>query len=188
MKTKVKNSFDDLQVFIGAKEQEYRLKISLIQDEDAEFICSIRNNFKARYLNGSVNDIIQQIDWIHKYKVREKKELEFYFVFWNESDRIGTIRFIKIDESTFESGSWLFINNIPFSISVKAELFCKDFAFEYYSFDNCYFYINKKNKQVIRYHNLFHPIKIKEDKDYLYFTLSKETYYLNKNRILSYCQ
>lgn len=180
-------TFKNLTKFIKDKEQEYNLKITLVEDADAEFIISIRNSFKARFLNGSVSEIEEQVKWIHEYKKREKEETEFYFIFWNESGRIGTIRFIKNDETTFESGSWLFISGIPFSISVKAELFCKDFAFDYYNLENCYFYINKKNKQVLRYHSLFNPEQIKEDEDHLYFILSKEDYHRNKNRILLYC-
>lgn len=188
MNSKHKKNIEKIKQFIRVKEQEYGLKISLIVDNDAEFICELRNNYKARLLNGSVNNISKQIDWINEYKIREKDELEFYFIFWNGSRRIGTIRFIKMDEITFESGSWLFVDNIAFNTIIKAELFCKDFAFEYYNFSNCYFYMNKKNKQVIRFHNMFHPVIIKEDKDYVHFLLSNETYYKNKDRILSYCQ
>jgi hypothetical protein len=188
MKAVVNRKYDDVNSFIEAKEKEYGLKISLIQDDDAEFICTIRNDFKARHLNGSANGINEQIEWIHKYKVRENKEQEYYFVFWNGLDRIGTIRFIKMDDLTFESGSWLFVDSIPFVITIKAELFCKDFAFEYYNFKFCYFYMNKKNIQVIRYHNLFHPEKIKEDNEHVFFMLSRECYYLNKGKILSYCK
>jgi hypothetical protein len=188
MRLNNKDNLENIHVFLKSKEEEYGLKISLIENNDAEFIFNLRNNFKARHLNGSVDDIDQQIDWIQEYKVREKKELEFYFIFWRGFDRIGTIRFIKMDEHTFESGSWLFIDDIPYSITVKAEFFCKDFAFEYYKYKYCYFYINKKNIQVIRYHNLFHPEKIREDKDHVFFTLSRESYYLNKNKILSFCQ
>ncbi len=187
---KVENSIinSDMFHFIIKKEKEYGLEISLIDEEDAEFICDIRNTYKARLLNKSITDIKQQIQWIHEYKLREKEELEFYFIFWIGNKRVGTIRFIKMDENTFESGSWLFVDNIPFSVTVKAELFCKDFAFEYYAFKNCYFYMNKKNRQVIRFHNMFHPDLIKEEKDQVHFLLNRETYYENKNRILSYCQ
>jgi hypothetical protein len=186
MKTGDIRNTDNFQRFIKTKEDEYELKIRLIQDNDAEFICNIRNDFKARFLNGSVNGIEKQVEWIHEYKKREREENEFYFIFWNGEDRIGTIRFIKIDDFTFESASWLFVKNIPFSIIIRAELFCKDFAFEYFNFDKCYFYINKKNIQVIRYHNLFQPLKLKEDNHHVYFTLSKEQYYLKRNKILSY--
>jgi len=187
MTAKDKYNIDDLHLFIKAKEQEYGLKITLIDDNDAEFICDLRNNYKASLLNDSANDISQQIEWIHEYKVREKRETEFYFIFWNESERIGTIRFLKMNENTFESGSWLFIDNIPFSIIVKAELFCKDFGFKFYDLKNCYFYMNKKNKQVIRFHNMFHPEMVKEERDHVHFVLSREAYYQNKNRILNYC-
>jgi hypothetical protein len=182
-----KEGLKDLLTFITDKELEYNLKITLVDDMDAEFIINIRNSFKARFLNGSVSEINEQVKWIHEYKIREKEKTEYYFIFWNKCDRIGTIRFIKIDESTFESGSWLFISGIPFSVSVKAELFCKDFAFDFCNLENCYFYINRKNKQVLRYHSLFNSKLIKEDKDHLYFILSKENYHLNKDRILLYC-
>jgi hypothetical protein len=182
-----KSSTERLLLFLKNKEDEFGLKISLIQNEDAEFIFELRNSNKARHLNGTVEYIDQQIFWIQEYKKRERAELEFYFIFWNGIERIGTIRFIKMDETTFESGSWLFIDNIPFIISVKAELFCKDFAFEFFNFRNCYFYMNKKNVQVIRYHTLFEPIKIKEDKDYVYFMLDKERYYSKRSKILAYC-
>lgn len=188
MTRKSKRNIEDLNLFIRAKEKEYGLQISLIEDNDAEFICELRNNNKARLLNGSAINKNQQIDWIRSYKLREKEEAEFYFIFWKGSDRIGTIRFIRMDETTFESGSWLFVDNVPLDIIVKAELFCKDFAFEYYSFINCYFYMNKKNKQVIRFHNMFHPVLIKEENDHVHYLLNRETYYQNKDKVLSYCQ
>lgn len=188
MKSRDKTNIEIVQRYIRSKEQEYGLQISLINDTDAEFICELRNNYKARLLNGSEITVIQQRDWIHEYKIREKKETEFYFIFWIGSTRVGTIRFIKMNNDTFESGSWLFVDDIPFNIIIKAELFCKDFAFEFYNFSNCYFYMNKKNKQVIRFHNMFHPEVVKEEKDFLHFILKREVYFKNKNRILSYCQ
>jgi hypothetical protein len=93
-----------------------------------------------------------------------------------------------MDEITFESASWLFVDNIPFSTIIKAEIFCKDFAFEFYNFTNCYFYMNKNNIQVIRFHKMFDPVLIKEDKDFVHYLLSNQTYYKNKDKILAYCQ
>lgn len=179
---------ENLLLFLKKKEEEYGLKISLIEESDAKFICDIRNNYKARLLNGSTIKLDDQIKWIKEYKHREKDELEFYFIFWDNKERIGTIRFIKMDEITFESGSWLFVDNIPFSVTIKAELFCKDVAFEYYNFKNCFFYMNKKNRQVINYHQMFKPDLIKEENEHVFYMLSREKYYQHRSRILSYCQ
>jgi len=55
----------------------------LINENDAEFICSLRSDpYLNAYLSKSDNRISVQEEWIRKYKSREQKKQEFYCHFW----------------------------------------------------------------------------------------------------------
>ena len=83
----------------------------LVEIEDAEFIHSLRNNEKlSRYINPTSKDLTEQIKWLKKYKLREKKGEDFY-ILCLESDKgskLGLNRLYDINDDYFEIGSWVF--------------------------------------------------------------------------------
>jgi RimJ/RimL family protein N-acetyltransferase len=178
---------ETLESFIGAKKKELKISIRKVRLTDAEFIFRLRNDpEKLKFLKTNSSSMEEQKDWLKDYKLREADFSDLYFVFLHKNKRIGTIRFIKRDLTSFESGSWFFMDNIPFDLSIRGELFCKDLGFEFFNYDNCYFRVIKTNIQVLRYHKLFNPQCIKEDRDYYYFLLNKDAYLSNRSRIISY--
>ncbi len=178
---------DALESFISAKTMELNIKIRKVKLTDAEFIFRLRNDpGKLKFLKINSSSIREQTEWLKDYKLREADFSDLYFVFLYQNKRIGTIRFIKRDLSSFESGSWFFVDNIPFDLSIRGELFCKDLGFEFFKYEYCYFRVIRTNTQVLRYHKMFNPHCMNEDSDYYYFLLNKDQYLSGRKRILNY--
>jgi hypothetical protein len=76
----------------------------LAEIEDAEFIVSMRQNDKNKFL--AEVDINDQIKWLRKYKEREFDKSEYYFVICtNYNEPCGAVRIyelvIKFDSTTY---------------------------------------------------------------------------------------
>ena len=170
--------------------KKYGIYFRLAEVKDASFILSLRINPKLnQYISPTKNDIDTQIQWIEKYKEREANKKEFYFVCEDKNKlKYGLIRIYNLNKNSFEEGSWLFAENTPEGMSIKADILCKEFGFEKLSLNYCRFEIRKKNKKVNRYHRLFNPILVREDKDNYYYILSKESFYSEKEKLLHLMQ
>ena len=70
--------------------------------------------------------------------------------------RYGVIRIYNIKNNSFEIGSWLFRSNIKNSIAIVSDLFCRSIFFDQMNFTKCIFEVRRKNKKVLKYHNMFH--------------------------------
>ena len=58
-------------------------------------------------------------------------------------------------------------------IGVLCDIISREIAFELYPKSNNYFDVRKGNKNVIRYHQSYHPLQYKEDDENVYFSLSR---------------
>ena len=164
---------------------KYGIILRPVEVDDAEFILSLRTDSNLNqfisYTNPRIDD---QINWIENYKIREKSGLEYYYVAEdNEGNKFGTIRLYDFDEKSFEIGSWLFRTNSPLGMAVKAHFIGFETGFEVLKADYCRFEIRKKNLAVLRYMNDFKADKVGEDDLNYYFTLSKEKFYVRRNKI-----
>ena len=160
-------------------QQRFKITPRFVEKNDAGFILSLRTDVKlSRYLSTTVDDIKVQEEWIEKYKERERLKQEFYFIFENENgDKFGVSRIYNLDAVSFEVGSWLFAQNSPEGVSILADLFTRNFAFQNIPFmDYCRFEVRKENKSVVSYHKRFNPELVNEDELNFYFKLSKENY------------
>lgn len=166
--------------------EKFNVKSRFVEVKDAEFLLSLRTNQRlGRFLSKTENNLENQINWIEAYKVREKNNLEFYFIFDNlEGEKYGVSRIYNFDEKSFEIGSWLFSQNSPLGVSVLADLTTRDFAFEKFKFDYCRFEVRKENLSVVNYHKRFNPELINEDELNYYFKLTKDNYYLFREKLI----
>ena len=169
-------------------QQKFKIKPRFVEKEDAVFILQLRMDQKlSRYISATVDDAKMQEEWIEKYKIREKLKQEFYFIFENENkDKFGVNRIYNIDTVSFEIGSWLFAQNSPEGVSILADLFTRDFAFQNIpSMEYCRFEVRKDNKSVVSYHKRFNPELIAEDSLSYYFKLSRDSYMKFRNMLIS---
>lgn len=165
-------------------QQKFQVKPRFVEKDDVRFILKLRTNTKlSRYLSTTVDDVKIQEEWIAKYKEREHLKQEFYFIFQNENgDKFGVSRIYNLDAVSFEIGSWLFAQNSPEGISILADLFTRDYAFQNIpNMGYCRFEVRKENKSVVNYHKWFKPELVGEDELNYYFRLSKEDYLKVRN-------
>lgn len=164
---------------------KYGVALRFVETNDAEFILALRTDPKlSQFISMSSPNLSDQITWIKKYKERERAGLEFYFIAQDMyGKKYGTIRLYNFDERSFEIGSWLFLTNSPFGMAVKAHFLGIETGFEILKADYCRFEIRKGNIGVLNYMKDFKTNLISEDQENYYFTLSKEDFYLRKNKL-----
>jgi len=163
----------------------YGIILRTVELVDAAFILSLRTNPELnQYISNTLPDISSQINWIQKYKLKEKSGLEYYFVAQDQhGNKFGTIRLYNFDKTSFELGSWLFIKNSPFAMAVKAHFIGLEIGFEILKADYCKIEVRKKNKNVLSYVEDFKPAIVNEDDLNKYFSLSKENFYKRKSKL-----
>lgn len=167
------------------KIDKYGICLRLVEEHDAEFIVRLRTDEKlSRFLSLTSNDVDAQKRWIQKYKEREQKEQEYYFVALYQDVIYGTTRIYNIESDCFEVGSWLFSPETPSGVAVLADIIGREFAFEKFNTSKCKFEVRRKNASVVKYHKSYKPLLIKETEQDLYFLLNRSAFEEHKTKLI----
>ncbi|WP_340609350.1 GNAT family N-acetyltransferase [Xenorhabdus bharatensis] len=155
--------------------------LKLVSEDDASFIYSLRNNNKLnKYLSKTDGNIIDQLNWIKKYKKREKENLEYYFKIKRIDNNIdiGTVRLydFKDNPKSFCWGSWILTENKTPNSAIESALLVYKFAFDEKNFEQSHFDVRKENEKVISFHKKLGAKIINEDDLNYYFTYQNEDY------------
>ena len=159
---------------------------------DAKFIFEMRQNeAKTKYLSKVSGDIETQIEWIEKYKTREKENKEYYFVIETKSrEKLGLVRmydFKIIDQKkSFCWGSWIIKDGAPKTTAIESALQIYEFGFKKQNFDMSHFDVRKGNDKVIAFHKRFGAKNISEDELNYYFYFFKEDYEKTREKYRKY--
>ena len=114
--------------FNGVK---YGLSYRLIAEDDAPFIVELRTDpVLSKFISYTNTSVESQINWIHRYKERERLGQEYYLVFFYEDSPVGVCRLYDIKEDHFTFGSWVFKSGAPFFCSMAGAIITKEIAFE----------------------------------------------------------
>ena len=168
---------------------KFGIKLRLIEEKDADFIVRIRtDSVKSKFISPTSSDIEEQRNWIREYKIREKRNEEFYFIAIDGSDeKFATYRLYNRNKDTIEVGSFV---SKPFYINavnvIKVDVILKTYVFEVLGFQALNFEVRKKNKSVIGYHKKFKPIIVSEDELNYYFKLDKDSFFSTKAKFESF--
>jgi len=165
--------------------EKSNIKLSLIEEADAEFILSLRLNERLqRYISKTGSDLSLQIAWIRDYKIRERKGEEYYFKCQDlDGNDLGTTRIYNFRGDTFELGSWIFAPSAG-SNAIIADILTKEYAFENLGFNFCTFDVRKLNKTVLNYHRKYDPEIVFENDLDIGFRLSKPVFLKKKEKFL----
>lgn len=165
--------------------ERYGVKVRLVTELDAPFILSLRTNQKlSRFLHKTDNDLIKQLEWMKAYKERERKGLDYYFIYTNADGPFGLNRIYDIHDDCGTGGSWLCKPGSEVENSVATLLIMRDIMFDRIGLQYDRFDVRKGNKQVQKIHKMMGAKKIDETElDYL-FCLSKSDYQISKGNIL----
>lgn len=166
----------------------YGIILRLVEIEDSEFILNLRTDSKlSQFISPTSPILAEQIKWIENYKIRERENLELYFIAQdNEGNRYGTIRLYNRDKNNFEIGSWLFAHNSPIGMAVKAHIIGYETGYELFNAEYCKFEVRKKNSAVLRYVEFFKPQIVGTDELNVYFQLARDSFYERKNKITAF--
>jgi len=153
------------------------IRLRLVEENDAEFILSLRLDPKYNNFISKVdNDIAAQKSWIRKYKTLEHDQSEFYFIIERlDGTPCGTVRVYDLIKNSFCWGSWILNKDKTRYSAVESALLVYEFGFKELGFDKCHFEVMKENYGVINFHEKFGANKVREDKDNFYFEITKKS-------------
>lgn len=159
-----------------------------VEERDAFFIFSLRSDSrKAKYLSSIDEDEEKQREWIHRYKIREEKKLEYYFVIESkDAQKLGLVRMYNFVEDSFCWGSWIIKKDAPKSTAIRSAMLIYEFAFYQLDFLQSDFEVQSGNDKVITFHQRFGAKLVAEnEKEYL-FNIKKEDYDIAKIKYKRY--
>jgi hypothetical protein len=166
--------------------ERYGVQVRLANENDSEFILSLRTNEKlSRFLHSTDNDLQKQISWMKEYKKREREGKDYYFIFSKDGKPLGLERLYDIEGDHFTHGSLIFSEEAPFGTSILSDIITREIAFNDLGFLHNYFDVRKKNVNVRNYHLKYKPSLIYEDDDNYYYVLEKDNFEKNKHLYLN---
>lgn len=157
--------------------KKYGLTARFVEEEDSEFIVKLRTDpTLSKFIHSTDNDVQKQVEWIKKYKMRERDGLEYYFIFSIDDTPCGLERIYEINDNSFTHGSLVFDSNSPFGASIKADIITREVGFNILDKETNYFDVSKGNNGVITYHERYKPVVISEDEESFHYSLSRENF------------
>lgn len=159
--------------------------LRLVEEIDALFICSLRNDDKLNtFISKSTSDERAQRDWIISYKQREDRGEEYYFIICRNSDdlQIGTVRLydFKNKPKSFCWGSWILNENKTKYAAVESALLVYEAGFTTLGFEQSHYDVMKGNEKVHSFHLKMGAKKVSEDNNNIYYTFPKNQHETNK--------
>lgn len=168
------------------KYKDFGLEVRLVDERDVDYILSLRTNMHlTRFIHQTDNDREKQREWIRSYKARESEGREYYFIYLLNGKPVGLNRIYNIFEYYGTIGSWICNPDNEAEVSLATYILMFDLMFDHIKLDITIFDVRKENKHVWKLHKMLGAQSVGEsDIDY-YFTLNKETYYKNRDKIIS---
>lgn len=171
--------------------ERYGLTFRFVKEEDAGFIFKLRSDPElSKYIHDVHGGVEDQVQWIRKYKERELKGEEYYFIFFQEGNPCGVIRLYSFHEKTFTSGSWIMLPGSSIESVMAIPVIAREIAFETLDmdFEDNYDACHVDNKKVIKF-NLMCGCKIyKHFQDvkgeYVAMSLTKNDFEEKKPKLL----
>ena len=159
--------------------ERYDLKVRLVNENDAEFILSLRANpNRTKHMITLEDEIDSQKKWIQEYKKREKEGLDFYLIYYNIEDKaIGLNRISHVDykEKTAKASSWIAVEGL-INEAFKMSIIQSEIAFNFLKVDTIQCDVHKNNSNVIKLFKLF-DYKFKDDgTEYYHFSIIKKDF------------
>lgn len=165
--------------------ERYGLIVRLVEEKDAGFILSLRTNPKlSRYIHNTDDSLDKQRQWIRDYKKRELEDKDYYFIYYYEGKPIGVNRIYDIHDSWATGGSWVCLPGCDPQQSIATSMILREIMFEVLNLEEDRFDVRKGNRMVIKAHKMFGAhVTGESDEDY-YFSLSKNSYFNNRQRFI----
>lgn len=155
------------------------VRLRLVEPADAEFILKLRLDKRYNsYISKVDNDVESQRRWIINYKTEEAERRQFYFIIERlDNTPCGTVRIYDLRPDSFCWGSWILNEDKTRYSAIESALLVYRYGFDILGFEKCHFDVMKDNLKVIDFHKKFGAVVVSEDKDNLYFEITKDDVY-----------
>jgi len=167
--------------------ERYGLQVRLVEEDDAEFIVSLRTDPRlSKHIHATSPDVEQQKQWIRNYKLREEQGLDYYFLFSINGQPQGLARIYDITEDTFTQGSWIFSPEAVLGASVLGNIISNEIGFELLG-KKIEYSDARKDNNTHRYVKTFHPEIVKTDELNIYYKILPEGFNQGKKKHITLC-
>lgn len=149
-----------------------------VEIEDAQFLYSLRTDpVLSKYLNAVDLELVNQIEWIKKYKEREKSKQEYYFIIQLKTgEKMGAVRMYDFRGNSFSWGSWIIKSDSPIYTAIESSLAIYEYGFDYLGFAQSHFEVMKDNARVVAFHKNFGAKLFSEEKYKYHLILKQEDF------------
>lgn len=138
--------------------QKYGLKVRLVNENDADFIISLRSNAnRTKYMITLNDEIESQKKWIQEYKKREKDGLDYYFIYSNNQEKpigLNRLSHIDYDAKSGKASSWIAIEGLKYEAIIMV-LLGNEIAFNFIGVDQTWGELHKDNMSAYKVLKLF---------------------------------
>ena len=159
--------------------EKYGLKTRLVNEDDAEFIVSLRSDAeRTKYMVTLDKDLEKQKQWIRDYKLREQCGLDYYLIYNDMHARpVGVNRISKINfgEKSCKASGWI-KRKEENAKAAAMFLIHNTIIFDILELDFLSADMNEKNTKVLRYYEPFDYEIIKVVNNFIYFKLTKTAF------------
>jgi RimJ/RimL family protein N-acetyltransferase len=158
--------------------------IRLVEEDDAEFILSLRLSQNLNAFLSKVNsDVNGQRLWIRDYKKDESKNRQFYFIV-ERLDGIpcGTVRLYDFRGDSFSWGSWILNGDKTRYAAIESAFLVYRFGFNILGFKKSHFEVMKGNDRVIAFHEKMGAVRVSEDVTNIYFEIHKDQVEIKRDK------
>lgn len=160
-----------------------RLALRLAQPSDAAYIYGLRiDPTYNRYLSQVTGTVQDQEDWLRRYKEREAKGSEYYFVIERLSDAqpCGLVRLYDIERDLCTWGSWILDQNKPPKAALESAVLSYVAAFERLKLSKTLIDVRLNNDRSLRFQNRLGAVEIRRDSRDIFFEYSRTRFLADK--------
>lgn len=168
---------------------KYGINVRLVDENDANFILSLRTNEKlSKYIHKTDDNVEKQREWIKEYKRRESDGSDYYFIFIKDEEPFGVCRIYDIDRDKSKAtvGSWVCKPDIDSSLPILSIIITRDVLFEILNLSFDCFDVKFDNKKVRRFHESCGAVQECVEGDTVFYKLDKKSYIKSRNELLQF--
>lgn len=169
----------------GFNQAFFGINVRLVSENDTEFIYRLRSDkVLTQHIHGFDGTIDDQREWLKKYKEREEKGSEYYFIYSIGKRPFGVNRIYNIVNNEGTTGSWICIPGTNPIFVLATSIILYDIAFDLIGFDRIFYDTRKDNSRALKVNTAIGGKLLYEtDLDY-YFELFSNDYHKVRELLL----
>ena len=153
------------------------LRLRLIRPDDAPYLYALRSDPRyTLHLSPIVGEVAEQRSWIERYKVREAKRVEYYYVIERRDDgtACGLVRLYEIMGGEFAWGSWILDQNKPAKAALESAVLSFKLGFLSLGARLAHVEVRKSNAHALAFYRRFGMTEVGSDVENIFLEYPRE--------------